>query len=242
MSVSGAAAAAYMSPGRINIPSACLYTVWLAYGSPHTLGRLPGHTFGTAIEAYNYTTKRHTDRNPPVGAAVWFGACAGPRYAGDEHWRDGDVTVARAGARLGATDYPVFGLVGECDIHQREVQTGRAYLGWTEDIFGNDIILAAPSGSGATLITTGAEDAEEDDDMPKNSGFQYTRSHDGAIVYLIANTGSGFNSEYTDGGRGKGIPGSYNNPVAAAFDTGSYAKITEGHAMAIKAACDRVLS
>ena len=44
-------------------------------------------------------------------------------------------------------------------------------------------------------------------------------------------------------GPGKGpTSGTYNNPVAEAFDTGSFAKITESHARVIQAACDRVLS
>jgi len=171
MTVNGAAAAAWMYPGRPNEDNACLNTVWQAYGSPHTIGRLPHHTFGTAIEAYNYTTKRHTDRNPPEGAAVWFGACSGPRYAGDEHWRDGDVTVARKGI-LGATDYKTFGHIGECTIAEREAQTGRKYAGWTEDIFGHDIILGATAAPHATPLAT-----TEEDTMKLNA----IRNHDGSI-------------------------------------------------------------
>ena len=84
---------------------------------------------------------------------------------------------------------------------------------------------------------------EEEDDMPKNSGFYYPLASDpNTFVNLIVNTGSGFYHEYGDG-PGKGpTSGAYNNPVAEAFDTGSFAKITESHARVIKAACDRVLS
>lgn len=70
--------------------------------------------------------------------------------------------------------------------------------------------------------------------MSKNSGFYYTRSKDKAIVCMIANTESGFCSEYTQGEPGKMMPNGYNNAVANAFGTGAFAPITEGHAKAIK--------
>lgn len=143
--IRGEIATAYMKTGTPNLASGCLYTVWLAFGTPHTLGRLAGHTFANATEAYQYTTKRHTDRNPPPGVPVWFGSTAGPRYAGDTHWPDGDVAVSVGGGWLTATDYPTFGHIGRCTIAQREAQTGRVYLGWTEDFLGNDIIFAGPS-------------------------------------------------------------------------------------------------
>lgn len=79
---------------------------------------------------------------------------------------------------------------------------------------------------------------QEEDEM-KNCGFYYTRKSDGAIVYLIINFGSGAYHEYTNGGRGKSMPGTYNNPVAAALGTGSYASITEGHAKVMKEAADK---
>lgn len=79
---------------------------------------------------------------------------------------------------------------------------------------------------------------EKDDDMTKNSGFYYEANGDPKTVkYLIANAGSGFVSEYGNG-PGKGpMNGSYNNAVASAFGTGSFAKITESHAEEIKRAC-----
>lgn len=81
---------------------------------------------------------------------------------------------------------------------------------------------------------------EKDEDEMKNSGFTYTRKSDGAIVYLILNTVSGFYQEYTAGRRGKTLPGKYNNPVAAALGTGDYAPISESHANAIKRSADQV--
>jgi len=155
MALDGEAAAQYMHVGQPNARNACLYTVWLAYGSPHTIGPKAGYTFPTAIEAFNYTTKRHTDRNPPRGAAVWFGALSGPRYANDVHWQDGDVCVSLGAGNLGGTDHP-WGQVGQLTIAEREAETGRKYLGWSEDFIGNDINMP------------GFTPAEEDDMFTDN--------------------------------------------------------------------------
>ena len=76
---------------------------------------------------------------------------------------------------------------------------------------------------------TPAKPAEEEDDEMKNIGFYYTRKKDKRTVYMLCNFGSGFCSEYVTGGGGK-----YNNPIARAIDSGSFAPITEGHAKVIK--------
>ncbi len=57
----------------------------------------------------------------------------------------------------------------------------------------------------------------------KTAGFYYKRK-DGKILNIIVNPVSGFFHEYeaNDGG--------YNSPIAAAFGTGNYARITESHA------------
>lgn len=161
----GSAALVRMAPGTKNTASACLYTVWVALGSPHTLGPLAGHTFATATEAYQYTTKRHTDRNPPAGVPVWFGSTAGPRYAGDTHWPDGDVALSVGGGRLFGTDYPTYGHTGECTIAQREAQTGRVYLGWTEDFLGNDVAFATAGVDATALNVPVVPEFDEENDM-----------------------------------------------------------------------------
>lgn len=80
---------------------------------------------------------------------------------------------------------------------------------------------------------------EEDDDM-KNSGFYYEKDGGKTVINVIANTVSGFYSEYS-AGTGKGaLSGAYNNPLAATLGTGSFAKITESHAAEIKRACAEV--
>lgn len=95
------------------------------------------------------------------------------------------------------------------------------------------ITAGDPAGGGETPFP--AQPEEEEDDMPRTSGFYYTRSADKANVFLIVNYGSGAYHEYS------GTDGGYNNAVAAAFDTNSFAKITEGHANVIKASCERLL-
>ncbi len=90
------------------------------------------------------------------------------------------------------------------------------------------------TGSTPTPITP---ESEEDDDMA-TAGFIYVRAADKYVMQLIVDTVSGWYHEYSSGTKGSG--GGYNNPIAAALKTGSYATITESHARVIKAACDRL--
>lgn len=82
---------------------------------------------------------------------------------------------------------------------------------------------------------TNTTEQEDDEDMAKNAGIYYPRAKDGATVYAILNTESGFFTEWS------GIKGGYNNPIAATFGTGSFAPVTESHANALKRACLAVL-
>ena len=63
----------------------------------------------------------------------------------------------------------------------------------------------------------------EEVESVKTAGFYYQRK-DGKIINIIVNPVSGFFHDYeaNDGG--------YNSPVAAAFGTGNFAKISESHA------------
>lgn len=94
----------------------------------------------------------------------------------------------------------------------------------------------APAGHQSTP-TSAPEPQSEEDDMPKNSGVYYDRKNpDGttSTVYLVFNTGSGFQHEFSAGpGKGNMNP-AYNNALAKALDTPSWAKVTEGHARVIK--------
>jgi hypothetical protein len=90
--------------------------------------------------------------------------------------------------------------------------------------------------SNTTSATTGPE---EDDDMSKNVALHYTRAQDKARVILILNTDSGWYHEYTTGSVQNDH---YDNPIAAAFQTGSYQPCTEDHARVLRDACDRVVA
>lgn len=71
----------------------------------------------------------------------------------------------------------------------------------------------------------------EEDDMAQNAGIYYT---DGKRqVNAIVNTTSGYFGEYVEAG-------AYNNPIAVAFDTKDFAKVTQMHFEAIKRQCAEV--
>jgi hypothetical protein len=99
---------------------------------------------------------------------------------------------------------------------------------------------SAPAGGGSTSKPApAAPDPEEDDDMAGYSGFYYTRKGSGgvkdSIVYLIVNGDESTYHEYSNGAGNGPMPSKYNNAIAAAYRTGSFAPITEGHARVIKA-------
>ncbi len=105
----------------------CWHYVWQAYksaGAATSQGSTP-----TAYAAWNQTSGKHYDRNPPEGAAIWLG-----RRTSDGNM-DGDVFIAGAyDGDHAATDYPSWYGVGRCTIQQRINQTGREYLGWSDHI------------------------------------------------------------------------------------------------------------
>lgn len=115
----------------------CLEYVWDAY---HAHGATSPHVYPTAYSVWLDTKRRHTDRNPPAGASVWWG----------RRWRDGnmdgDVTIAVGNDRVAATDQPTWGKTGVVTLDQRQALVGREYLGWTEDFMGNTVVvLGAPT-------------------------------------------------------------------------------------------------
>jgi hypothetical protein len=99
----------------------------------------------------------------------------------------------------------------------------------------------SPAGGGGKPINppTPTPTPQEEDDMAGNSGFYYTRKGTGgvkdAIIYLIVNGDESTYHEYSNGAGNGPMPSGYNNAIAAAYRTGSFAPITEGHANVIKA-------
>ena len=99
--------------------------------------------------------------------------------------------------------------------------------------FSKDLPGTKPAGGDTTPIPE--QSTEDEEDMAKNSGFYYDSKNatgQRVTIQLICNAGSGFEQEYSNGTGN--MPAGYNNAIAAAFDTGSFAKITESHADAIK--------
>jgi lysozyme family protein len=70
----------------------------------------------------------------------------------------GDVCISVGGGRVACTDYPGWGQVGTCTIDQRIAQTGRTYLGWTEDFLGNTTVsVGSPAGGGGGALVVDGE-------------------------------------------------------------------------------------
>lgn len=109
---------------------------------------------------------------------------------------------------------------------------------WHYDV--PNIYKTPPSsgGGGSTPTPVPAQPTtEEDDDMAGNSGFYYTEGSGAkaTTVYLIVNNDQSTYHEYSNGAGNGPMPSAYNNAMAAAYRTGSFAPITPGHARVIKA-------
>lgn len=75
----------------------------------------------------------------------------------------------------------------------------------------------------------------EDEEM-RNAGI-YWQDGTNTFIYAVFNTVSGFWSEFTNG-EGKGpMPSDYNNALAGALNTPSWAKVTKSHAHVLKRDC-----
>lgn len=81
--------------------------------------------------------------------------------------------------------------------------------------------------------------SESEEDEMKNCGVYYERSKN-TWVYLIFNSGSGWYHEFSNGANAGRMPSDYNNALAVALDTRTWAKVTPGHARVIKAGLDAV--
>lgn len=94
--------------------------------------------------------------------------------------------------------------------------------------------IGAPAGVPGSTTAPPPIQSEEDDDMPKNSGFIYRGATQGADqrTVLICNYGSGIFHEYTNGITS--ADSKYNADIAKAFDTTSFAEISASHAASIK--------
>lgn len=80
-----------------------------------------------------------------------------------------------------------------------------------------------------TAATPTTETETETEEKSMNTGIYYKAGD--ATICAIVNTTSGFFTKWST------ATGGYNNPLAAAFDTGSFAQVTESHFNAIERDC-----
>lgn len=79
------------------------------------------------------------------------------------------------------------------------------------------------------------DNEDEDEDMAKNSAVFYTRSRDNQTVFLAFNATSGWWMEWLSS---KSVIPDGNNAIAATLGTGSFARVGEPWANAVKSALD----
>lgn len=74
---------------------------------------------------------------------------------------------------------------------------------------------------------------EEEEEMVKNAGIYWT-NYKGVQMNAIVNTASGYYEDF------ESSEGGYNSGISRAFDTGSFEKVSESHALSIAQACAEV--
>lgn len=224
-------------------PGACLVMAQLVVGAP-------GGPF-SATAAADATAHRHYDLVFPddATAILWFSHWGtytdyrtGRPWTGD--WghvvhRDpnhyGKGVPGYFSSRRSGGEGPGEWFRSIADI-EREFSS--RYRFWSEDINGVRVIVPTTAPSKPKPAPQ-VPSPEEDDEM-KNSGFYYEKDGGKTVVNIIANTGSGFYTEYGNGKGNGPMGGSYNNPLSITLGTGPFAKITESHAAEIKRACAEV--
>lgn len=150
------------------------------------------------------------------------------------HGVNGSAFV-KVGQRVKARDMlSIMGMTGTADVvHLHiEISPGGGAGGQVDPVPFIKARLASSAGGDPTPIPT-PEPERREEDMSRNAGVYYTNA-DKKIIYLLFNSDSGWQHEYSAGKPGKPMPAEYNNAVAKALDTPSWASVTEGHATVIK--------
>ncbi|GAA4176615.1 hypothetical protein [Gryllotalpicola koreensis] len=133
----------------------CAETDWEA-AKASAPGIVGDRSYPNAYAVWQGAQKKHAgDRNPPAGVPVFLGPSPtrtdANKNAGDQAWSLG-------GGLIRATDYPRNGVMGTCTIAQREAQTQRPYLGWTEDLCG--VPISFPSSSQPAAASPATQEAD----------------------------------------------------------------------------------
>ena len=116
-------AQAHATQGKPVAVGVCLSFVAQSYGWKYSGTVYAIDMFTTVIPAKD----RHTDRNPPAGALVFF--TTGKRA--------GHVALSTGGGGIISTDFPARNQVGATTIAGLEQKWGATYAGWTPPIFPN---------------------------------------------------------------------------------------------------------
>lgn len=144
------------------------------------------------------------------------------------HGRNGTIQV-RAGQSVRQFDrLMLMGETGKASgehIHYEVHVNGKRV---DPEVFYRDV-YARPSGGGGSVVPITPEEEEE----TMNSGVYY-ESGPKTIIYLVFNTQSGWFHEFSNGTGGGAMPPAYNNALATALGTPSWAKVTQSHARVIK--------
>ncbi|AGW42449.1 ABC transporter ATP-binding protein [Leifsonia xyli subsp. cynodontis DSM 46306] len=123
----------------------CLGFVWSSYAPDTTItsdltayGYPPPIT--RAIDGWNGSPLKHPgDRNPDIGAPVYYTAARSGATAGDGH-----VALYIGDGMIRTTDAGGYGINATVPLDWPEHNWGRRYLGWTADILGWPIITPTP--------------------------------------------------------------------------------------------------
>lgn len=218
----------------------CLRFTQSAFGAP------VAHP--SARSAWDHQQGRHVGESPPKGVAVpiWLDhwGTYSKKYANWGHVAvslpDGRVfTSPLLGSQLNRWDSVKGELVGSAiypsiAAMQKDIGGSPKYLGWSEYMNGKKIVTEVTN----TKPNSGQK---EDEDMPKNSGVYWkVKGTPNTYSYANFNLGSGFFAKFGMGNGGGKMPGTYNNPLAVALDTPTWAEVTESHARVLEAACAAV--
>lgn len=125
------------------VPDGSISSNLTAQGYPPPISR--------AIDGWNGSPMKHPgDRNPPVGALVYYTAASSGATAGDGH-----VAIYVGDGMIRSTDAGGYGVNATVPLDWPERNWGRRYLGWTGDVLGHPMFL---SSAPATITDTPLEE------------------------------------------------------------------------------------
>lgn len=119
----------------------CLNFAWNCYAVGNVSSNLTAQGYpppiSRAIDGWNGSPMKHAgDRNPPIGALVYYSAASSGATAGDGH-----VAIYVGGGMIRSTDAAGYGLNATVPLDWPERNWGRRYLGWTGDVLGHPMFF-----------------------------------------------------------------------------------------------------